>query len=270
MTRLPMKTFLIMVLALSCGIGASAKEIKGSVFIVTRGGQAIKLALAQIYVVTPTGIEMMRRQQEQRAAELREQIRQNDIKHEAAVGKLQARVDEKAAAVAKARGELEKFEAEVHRPLLAKFGTEAKISPTETQAAQDWSRWRWQEQTHYSDWTILSTAAAATQEALERESREMGGFIAELRIAHSDSIKNIEAQMRELAGPPEGLPPATLADADGKFTVTAAATEFIYIHAARSVPAERYDWLVPVKAIAGDVMLFSNHNLYQGELEGKH
>lgn len=52
-----MKLWFSIFSAVLLAVAAGGKEIKGQVFVVTQAGTSIKLALAKVYVVSPSGVE---------------------------------------------------------------------------------------------------------------------------------------------------------------------------------------------------------------------
>jgi hypothetical protein len=225
------------------------------------------LALAQVYVVSPEGVGAVSSEQKKRLDALaievgrREQVTLEEIERSRAASKV------KEAELEATRTTLAKFEKEVRAPLLEKYGDKPKVSRYADIQKTEMAGKLWAEQTKYSDWYRLKWAVEAAEANLKSARVVDEEFVQRLQEEHRRYMDSAKRRAKTLMAPPEGLLPGTRADADGRFTVEAGSEDWIYVRAARTMPAEQYDWFMPVSKMTldGGVVLFSNHNLFRDD-----
>ncbi len=212
-----------------------AEEIKGQVFIVTKGGPSIKLALAQVYFLSLDDLRVMQLNAKTATAELQEKRAkmektvEDDVQAQyALVVKAQEGVDEKNRQYAE--GSATDGNKVGTRPFKFEIqNAEAKLASTRDE--------------------VTANVAAMRKNLAQR-------------------VAIIERMVEAVVtSPPDGCAPETITDADGEFAVAIPAGKtHVMIHAAREQPAETYRWLVPVADIkrSPGKFLFSNHNLHTG------
>lgn len=228
--------WLLIMLALP--IVSFAAQITGQVFIVTKGGTSIKLALARVYLLTAAEAEAMRQHGEIEAKSIT------------------AAMTEKREAVALERQRIEQMPAKAQK--------EYEASLDAAQAAYDRSG-------DHQEYHEAVRKITATKAGMESAKLDADILTRQLLIDQEQAVSQaLESLTIGYTVPPRNTEPDALTDADGQFTVDVPRdADTVLILADRQQPAENFRWLLPIKIVSakGVKFLFSNHNLFRTPAE---
>lgn len=222
---------LVAMAALAAG-PVGAREIRAQVFVVTKGGQSIKLALAKVYLVNLDDIAQM----QQRAKAVLDESQA----HERALTQAAERVIEaQRKRIERAQAHYEE-RSRRHGEMFATTGDSAE--------------WR---------------AYKRTVEEAERHytgvRREAEAAIENIRAELVEAIQR-ERKLAEAVAysMPAEMTPTCLTDAEGEFAIAPSPADVthVLVIGQRQEPAEFYQWLVPISEMMAKEgkYLFSNHN----------
>lgn len=253
------------ILALTA-VSLQAATLNGSVFVVTRSGVAMKLALARVYLLTAAQTGRQEEMAAQQSKALESALAEKRAEMERKLAELDAQPQPALAEIEAAKARMPDYEAAraraidalSHPPMKSDFKTKAQYAA---------ARKKWEEEDcKFPD----ETAPRALNEARWKYERACGHRAAE-KDRLNDVLSNTERQARlELvrlrqAEPNDELRPAVLTDSEGRFSIELPAeTALIAIYAERETQAENYVWKLTradAEKTAGGTVLFSNHNM---------
>ena len=217
----------------------SARTVEGQVFVATHAGSAVKLALAEVYVLSRDHVAEMEKSSRATAARVTAVAKQN-------VEKLEEDL------LRKMESESRKYVEAAERNLAErrKTGTPQQIQTAEFNLSEE----------------------RKTQEAY-RESARMAvarDLVAGRLIIHRAAESEI---LRARFKPPAGTTPVTRSDADGNFTAEIPEGSAILVLVERVLPTsgrEELRWFLWTENLTkGGRVLFSNHNWFGTDTPGQ-
>lgn len=256
----PIRTVLLLVLIQA--ISASAASLDGSVFIVKKSGESVKLALAEVYLLDGTDLRAIDAAEKAREEAIRDRVEQQKAVWEGDLKRMQSSIHQQELELAAAEYELQVESRKRQEAIEAMSLPPPKRRAFKNEADYENAIAELEAKRRAGN----TGPASARVQALKASIAGLRENIAHLeemaRRLDPQKLFQLEFQVR----PPPGKKIAARADADGRFTVRVTNEEKILIVAHRELPPERYVWFLDLAELAAEPtpILFSNHNLVSG------
>lgn len=233
-TRIRLSAF---VLGITLG-NLAARTIEGQVFVATNQGAGIKLALAEVYVLSRDQV-----------AEMEKNSREAAVRISALSRKQEEELEKDHSQKARSESLKYVYEAERKLEVAKKNGSPQQIQTAEFNLSEE-----------------KKTYEANLESARMSVSRELESG---RQLIRSEADREIHlARFR-----PQGIPPVTRTDADGLFSVAVSPGSAILISIDRRLPSsekEELRWFLWGESLpASGKVLFSNHNWFGSDTPGQ-